>query len=62
MAERESDPLVDSEDGRAVYMGKGWTEIRRLQRKHGPDTKDRINPIVRRDPFFLMLRFFFTLY
>ena len=24
-------------------MGKGWTEIRRLQRKHGPDTKGRIN-------------------
>ena len=24
-------------------MGKEWTEIRRLQRKHGPDTKGRIN-------------------
>jgi hypothetical protein len=24
-------------------MGKGWTEIRRLQRKHGPDRKGRIN-------------------
>src|SRR5215510_5168659 len=24
-------------------MGKGWTEIRRLQRKHGPDTKGRTN-------------------
>jgi hypothetical protein len=24
-------------------MGKGWTEIRRLQRKHGPDMKGRIN-------------------
>ena len=24
-------------------MGKGWTEIRRFQRKHGPDTKGRIN-------------------
>jgi len=24
-------------------MGKEWTEICRLQRKHGPDTKGRIN-------------------
>jgi hypothetical protein len=25
-------------------MGKEWTEIRCLQRKHGPDMKGRINP------------------
>ena len=27
-----------------MYLGKGWTEIRRPQRKPGPDTKGRINP------------------
>lgn len=34
---RESDIPIVLRDGRAVHMGKGYTELRSLQRKHVPD-------------------------
>ena len=38
----ESDSLIVLCDGKADYMGKGWTKLCSPQRKHIPDMQIRI--------------------